>query len=135
MSHHFFSTQYHGSPITVALGWERRYGFFLVIEDESEPDPKDEFYIYFLTNPTYIYHYLHDDNLTESPETRLTDDLDYFSRVLKKYEIVVPDRMIANVNADAVHNVTDSVWSYVFDAAGNLVVNNLTPDRPALKIG
>lgn len=135
MSHHFFSTQYDGRPITVTLGWERRYGFFLVIEDKSEPDPKDEFYIYFLTNPFYIYHYLDDDNLTESPETRLTDDLDYFSRVLKKYEIVVPDRMIANVNADAVHNVTDSVWSYVFDAAGNLVVNNLTPDRPALKIG
>jgi hypothetical protein len=135
MSHHCFSTQYDGSPITVTLGWERRYGFFLVIEDESEPDPKDEFYIYFLTNPTYIYHYLHDDNLTESPETRLTDDLDYFSRVLKRYEIVVPDRMIANVNADAVLNVTDSVWSYVFDAAGNLVVNNLTPERPGLKIG
>ena len=71
--------------------------------------PKDEFYIYFLTNPIYIYHYLHDDNLTESPETRLTDDLDYFSRVLKRYEIVVPDRMIANVNADAVLNATDSV--------------------------
>jgi hypothetical protein len=95
MSQHFYSTELDGQPVTVMMGWDRPLqGFFMLIE----PGPEDD---------EYLYSNLDDPALDEW--FGLPTSLDHFIATLAGFGLQVPDRMIAEVLADAAQNVGNRV--------------------------
>lgn len=110
MSQHHFETVHKDHPITVILGWDRpMQHFFLVIRKPAEltGDPK-----YFFDDEV-LYSNLYDTN-------PFGHDLDYYSEVLRHFQIVVPANMFVQVQRDAIRNVGNRLVKH--EANGSFAV-------------
>lgn len=110
MSQHVFTTTHEGSAIEVLMGWDRPgQGFFMVVEkiDIDEKDDAD------LDDDAYIYTNLYDPELIENGG--VSHNLDHFVKKLEELEIVVPEAILANVQADGEDNVGNKYVSYVYE--------------------
>ena len=110
MSQHIFTTTHEGSAIEVLMGWDRPgQGFFMVVEkiDIGEKDDAD------LDDDAYIYTNLYDPDLIENGG--VSHNLDHFVKKLEELEILVPEAILANVQADGEDNVGNKYVSYVYE--------------------
>jgi hypothetical protein len=95
MSKHECGAWMNGKRVIVLAGWDvPLQGFFLVVEESPVDDDSDE----------YIYSNLRDPAL--KAWMGLPPDLDYFVGKLRELGIEVPPRMLAEVAADKLNNVS-----------------------------
>lgn len=107
MSQHLFETHHQGFPITVILGWDRPMQcFFLVIKKPAE----------LIGGPKYVYddEVLYSNLYDDSP---FNHDLEYYSDVLRHFQIVVPASMFAEVVRDAIRSVGNRVVKHEADGS------------------
>lgn len=100
MSQHVFESQHQGKPISILMGWDRPLqGFFMVIEVDGSED--------------YLYTNLDDPKL--APFHGLPASLDHFIKKLSELGLVIPARMVQEIQDDAFANVGNRYVRYAPD--------------------
>lgn len=107
MSRHYFKTVRKGFPITVVIGWDRPMDYFFMFIEKPTELIDDAMKV---ESEDFLYHNLHESD-------PFGHDLDYYSTVLRHFQISVPESMFIEVHLDRERHTGNRVAHHQSDGS------------------